>query len=177
MPGPRPEPAALRRLHGNPSVRPVPKEPMPRGEDVGDAPQSLSERERESWYFHIAHAPLGVLKQIDRAALVNFVVAEERHLKALEFIHEYGDVINLVTRQFPEGHWRPNPMIAVLSDQSRVMLRAAEQLGFTPASRPRLAVPRASEEIYGAKTAEEQRTEPRSLDAWLSANPKKAAVN
>lgn len=77
MRGRKPKPAHLRMIEGNPGKRPLPRnEPQVTG-DLRDPPEWMTEEQQEGWRYAIAHAPLGLLKRLDRSALVVWVVAEQ----------------------------------------------------------------------------------------------------
>jgi phage terminase small subunit len=53
------------------------QEPKPRGNLAEQPPEYLSDGQKESWRHAIDHAPKGLLKQVDRGALVVWVIAED----------------------------------------------------------------------------------------------------
>ena len=71
-PGPRPQPTAKKKLHGNPGRRPLPEnEPEPRMEDgIPGAPDHLDALGKKEWDRMAAELyPIGVMTVVDRTAL------------------------------------------------------------------------------------------------------------
>ncbi len=130
-----PKPASLKILNGKPGHRPLPSDPVAEG-DLTAAPEHLSEAQRAGWDYAIAHAPLGLLKLIDRATLTSFVVAEDMHRRATIEIEKMALMVEHPT----SGATIENPLLGVLTKQSTIMLRAAAEMGFTPSSRSRVKV-------------------------------------
>jgi P27 family predicted phage terminase small subunit len=136
MRGRKPVPTHLKRLHGNPSKRPInQREPIPEG-DLHVAPSWLSDTQREGWAYAITNAPHGLLKHLDRSVLAIWVVAEDLHREAAEKISQYG----LLTKSPNAGLPLQSPYLAILNKQAQIMLKAAGELGFTPSSRSRVQI-------------------------------------
>jgi P27 family predicted phage terminase small subunit len=136
MRGRKPVPSHLKRLHGNPGKRPInAHEPVPEG-DLHAAPTWLSDSQREGWAYAITHSPHGLLKQLDRAVLAIWVVAEDLHREAAEKIGQYG----LLTKSPNAGMPLQSPYLAILNKQAQIMIKAAAELGFTPSSRSRVQI-------------------------------------
>jgi P27 family predicted phage terminase small subunit len=136
MRGRKPVPATLATLHGHPRKRRrSPAEPTG-GADLSSAPTWLTARQREGWDFAIANAPRGLLRPIDRATLVTFVVAEDLHRQAAEAIAQAG----LVGVAPHSGAPMQAVCLPILNRAAALMMKAAAEMGFTPASRARVAV-------------------------------------
>lgn len=141
MRGRKPKPTHLKLLEGNPGRRPLNHaEPVPIG-DLHSAPEWLTDSQKEGWAYAIASAPAGLLKRIDRTLLTIWVVAEDLHREASEAITKGGAIIT--TRN---GEVAQNPYMVVMNRQVPVMLKAASELGFTPASRSRIHLSSAGKE-------------------------------
>ena len=135
MPGPPKKPTALKLVAGNPSKRALNKrEPKPRG-NLYDAPDWLTDTQRVGWAYAIESAPFGLLKRIDRSTLVAWVVAEDLHRQAAEKLN--GGAMLIKT---PNGMPVQSPYLSILNKQAMIMLKAASEMGFTPASRSRVEV-------------------------------------
>lgn len=153
--GRKPKPTHLKVVTGNPGRRPLNKrEPKPVG-NLRLPPDWLTPTQKESWSYAMDNAPLGMLKRLDRGALVVFVVAEDMHRTATirqakldAAAMASGEGVPLLVRTQATGdgkteHQRAatlvqSPYLAIINRQGQVMLKAAEQLGFTPAARPRI---------------------------------------
>jgi P27 family predicted phage terminase small subunit len=84
----------------------------------------------------LRHAPKGLLKKLDRGLLVVWCEAEARHRTAAKALADEGLVVI-----GSMGQPIASPYVRIVDAAARTMLRAAEQMGFSPASRPRLSVP------------------------------------
>ena len=110
-------------------------EPIPTG-DLVDPPDWMSESQKAGWSYAIEHAPRGLLKKLDRSTLVVWVVAEDLHRRASEQVDKFG----ILTKAPHTGQPMQSPFLPVVNKQAQIMLKAAELLGFTPASRTRVQV-------------------------------------
>jgi phage terminase small subunit len=132
--GRKPVPTQLRKLHGNPNQKPLPKhEPTPPG-DLTEPPPWLSDEQKASWRYALANAPPGLLRRIDRGVLAVWVVAEDLHRQA---VTRQNTVANLLV-QAPGGSAIQSPYLPVINRQALIMIKAAGEMGFTPVSRPRI---------------------------------------
>jgi phage terminase small subunit len=141
MPGRRPKPTALHKLQGTFNAtrhgRDRALEPVAEGE-LYAAPPGLTPSQRLGWRYAIAHAPRGVLKKIDRAMLKIWVIAEDRLDTAnrmQQMLDAQTELKLLVRGPLVLG---PSPYEDVIDKASKRMFRAAQELGFSPAARPRL---------------------------------------
>jgi P27 family predicted phage terminase small subunit len=140
MKGRKPKPTHLKLISGNPGKRPLnDAEPIPLG-DLSEPPDWLTESQKAGWNYAIEHAPACLLKKLDRSALVVWVVAEDLHRQASENVAKYG----ILTEAPNTGYPMQSPYLPVVNKQAQIMLKVAEQLGFTPASRSRISVPELS---------------------------------
>lgn len=153
--GRKPKPTHLKLVTGNPGKRKLNKrEPKPVG-NLRLPPDWLTPTQQESWSYAMANAPAGMLKRLDRGVLVVYVVAEDMHRTAVirqarldATAMASGEGAPLLVRTTASAaakteHQRAatlvqSPYLAIINRQSQVMLKAAEQLGFTPAARPRI---------------------------------------
>ena len=134
MRGRKPVPTELRKLRGNPRQKPLNKaEPKPVGV-LDSAPDWMSESQKAGWRYALDYAPGGLLKRLDRGILTVWVCAEDAHREASQRVAQYG----LVTKSPEKGVPIQNPFLAIMNRQAEIMLRAASELGFSPASRPRI---------------------------------------
>lgn len=129
-------PTALKILNGNPHGKRLPDNEAVAEGDITEVPDHLSEAQRAGWKYAIAHAPINLLKLIDRATLMTFVVAEDLHRRATIAIEKEG----LIVEHPGSGNPMENPNLTVLTKQATVLLRAAAEMGFTPSSRSRCKV-------------------------------------
>ena len=176
MRGRKPVPTLLRELHGNPRKVAMPKsEPKPAG-DLSDPPDWLSEGQQENWNYALTNSPPGLLKRIDRGALLAWVVAEDLHRQAAMAQSKVGLLVRVKTKatagKDDPGVPTASPYINIINQQAKIMLKATSELGFTPVSRPRIgaapSLPSSWPET--SSSARGQKPTP-SLDDYLASHP------
>lgn len=141
MAGRKPKPTQLKVVTGTfRKDRANEREPKPTG-DLSDAPEHFSEAQRAAWEYAIQHAPKGLLKKLDLSVLEIWVTACVFHREAAQKVATTGQVI-----KSPSGYPVMNPYLANMNKQAQIMLKAAAEMGFTPASRSRIVL---AEEAVG----------------------------
>jgi P27 family predicted phage terminase small subunit len=142
MPGPPPKPTALKQLAGNPGKRPLNKhEPKPTGTPT--CPTHLDSAAKREW-TRISRelTKLGLLTNVDRAALAAYCAAYSRWAEAEKQIQKFGLVIKA-----PSGYPIQNPYVGIANTSLDIMRKFSSEFGLTPASRTRLHVePTATEQ-------------------------------
>lgn len=134
--GQKPKPTHLKLVAGNPGQRKINrKEPKPKG-DLVAPPDWLTEEQRKGWDYALTHAPKGLLKNLDRAVLVTWVIAEDLHRQAVAKLNEG----QLLVRT-PGGMPVQSPYLQIVNKQAELMIRAAGEMGFSPAARTRIEMP------------------------------------
>ena len=121
-----------------------------------EPPDWLTERQKEGWRYAIAHAPNGILRMIDRAVLVIWVEAEDRHRRRSRCRRNSTAARSCRCSRSQGGHGDPVALYPG-DEPRRRSCCARSELGFSPAARPRLA----------AKTAQGVSAEPNSPWAKL----------
>jgi|SRR5580693_315192 P27 family predicted phage terminase small subunit len=143
MAGRRPKPTQLHRLQGTFHTgkhgRDRANEPIAEG-DLFKVPPGLTRAQQLNWRYAIEHAPKHLIKKIDRAMLKIWVVAEDRHDTAnrMQAQLDAETTLKLLIRG-PLG-LMPSPYFDMMDKAAKTMFRAATELGFSPAARPRLQV-------------------------------------
>jgi P27 family predicted phage terminase small subunit len=134
MRGRKIKPTILKVIEGNPGHRPLPdNEPIPTG-NLKAAPMWMSPAQKEGWNYVIKYAPRGLLKKIDNSVLAIWICAEDTHREAAMKVSQHGLVhANKETKRITI-----NPFIKIMNQQALIMIKAASEMGFTPASRPRI---------------------------------------
>ena len=163
--GPRPKPTALLKLRGafnstrDGQARQF--EPIPVGE-LADAepPPDLTDSQEDIWRYAIANMPRGVMKLIDRDLLRVWVEASDRHNTArlMQAMLDRDSKLKLLIKT-PDG-FAPSPYNDILDKTGRTMVRVAQDLGFSPASRPRI---KADPLTIEGKSEDDLRTDPWKL--------------
>lgn len=158
MRGRKPQPTALKLLHGNPSDHPdrINKdEPIPVG-DLVDPPEWLTEGQKAGWRHALANAPRGLLRRLDSGVLTVWVVAEDTHRIAAEQLALTPSLLLRSpappkTKDNPNPYQPPpypSPYVGIMNRQALIMMKAASELGFSPAARARVfAVGRPSDPL------------------------------
>ena len=186
MRGRKPVPAAVAEARGNPRQRgkkiraaQLKREAVVTGDlHTGAGPDHLTPEEREDWDHAIASAPPGLLKRLDRGILTVWVTACNLHRQAkLEQAK-----VTMILRS-AAGLPYQSPYLGIINRQAEIMMRAASELGFTPASRPRIfSVPAPGgegltsapdEELHAAKAAGRAKGNVVDFDAYLASDPSK----
>lgn len=115
-----------------------PYEPMPLG-DLTEPPSWMTDDQQAGWRYAITHCPPGLLKLLDRGVLTLWVEAEDRHRSASMAqarLNERGpDLPYLVKGQLG---LEVSPYVEVIDKAAKIMFRCISEMGFSPASRPRL---------------------------------------
>jgi P27 family predicted phage terminase small subunit len=163
--GPRPQPTALRVLHGNPSGRPLnAKEPKPVVPSSYDPPEHLTRGQRKIWREAIASAPLGLLRSLDLAVLELWCVHLELHRKAAAelfasetLVHERGAAS------------MPDRRIGIMRNSAAVLARLSSELGFSPTSRSRVVAEDRAD--VSVATSGKKNKPPMTLEQYIASAP------
>ena len=135
MAGRKPKPTQLKVIQGTArSDRQVKNEPKPTG-DLKDYPDHFSPEHIEIWEYAIENAPKGLLKMLDRAQLEIWVNAYVLYRDAINKVNLTGQVVKA-----PSGYAMPSPYLTNANKLALTMMKAASEMGFTPASRTRISL-------------------------------------
>jgi P27 family predicted phage terminase small subunit len=138
--GPKPQPTAKKKLHGNPGRRPLPKnEPKPTiSAGVPRPPKSLDKIARKEWIKKAKRLhPAGLLTEIDLTALEAYCVTYATWVAAREHLAEHGMVMRAAS-----GYPLQSPYLAIANKAMVEMRKWIVEFGMTPSSRSRVeAVP------------------------------------
>jgi P27 family predicted phage terminase small subunit len=139
MRGRRPTPTRLKLLTGNPGKRPLnPDEPRPEVA-APECPQELGPVARQEWDRLVEElVALGLLTNLDRAALAAYCGAYALWADATTNIEKYGAMI-----KSPQGFPIQSPYLAIANRQAEILMRIASSGSHRPAeagSRRRPAV-------------------------------------
>jgi P27 family predicted phage terminase small subunit len=143
MAGRRPKPTALHQLQGtlNPTRhgRDRSREPIPLG-DLDEPPHDLTDSQEAIWRYAVANMPRGVMKRIDRDMLRIWVEASDRHNTArlMQAMLDQDAKLKLLIKT--KNGLEPSPYNDILDQTAKTMIRVAQELGFSPAARPRIKV-------------------------------------
>lgn len=141
--GRKPKPTALHRLHG--TYRPSrhrnreAEPPAPTELEI-EPPDDLTAGQAAAWRHVIAHAPLGILRQIDTPLLLCWVEVSDRHRRAViaQAAFESRNPAWPLLRLNKRGEPVASPYIREIDRAAQMMVTLASELGFSPTARPRL---------------------------------------
>jgi P27 family predicted phage terminase small subunit len=134
--GRTPLPTALKLVKGTlRKDRRNKNEPQPARALSAEPPEHLTEKQKEVWRYVIDNAPSGLLKSLDWAVLEIWVVSYTVYRDSQEAVNRIGQVIKT-----PNDYPVVNPYLSNMNKQAQIMLKAASEMGFTPASRSRIVV-------------------------------------
>lgn len=144
MPGGRPpKPTALKELTGNPGKRPLNKaEPKPPAKRP-PCPKHIQGEARKEWNRITKQlVELGILTQVDRAALAAYCQCWARWVEAEEAMRAPG--FRMVTTT-DNGYPVVSPWMNIANGAMKQMLRFLTEFGMTPSSRSRVTVEKEQE--------------------------------
>jgi P27 family predicted phage terminase small subunit len=142
MRGRKATPTELKKLKGNPGKRALnDKEPKPEAA-IPECPAHLTGEASIEWdrISKELHA-LGLLSNIDRAALAAYCMAWLDFVYASKMVDEEGEVITS-----EKGGKYMNPWVGIKTSAMDRVVRIGAEFGLTPASRTRVKVDTPSEE-------------------------------
>ena len=139
--GRKPKPTELLKLRGTFNATDHGKgrefEPRPVG-DLDEPPADLTDSQEDVWRYAVANMPRGVMKRIDREMLKIWVEASDRHNTArlMQAMLDQDSKLKLLIKT-PAG-FMASPYNDILDQTAKIMIRVAQELGFSPAARPRI---------------------------------------
>ena len=137
MPGRKPLPTKIKQLKGTlQKCRINHREPKPEG-DLVAAPDYMSEGAKAAWRYALECAPPHLLKRLDMSVLEVWACAADLYRKAQAGISKTGLLVKAPNTGVP----MQSPYLAIANKQAQIMTKAAIEMGFTPASRSRVALP------------------------------------
>jgi P27 family predicted phage terminase small subunit len=155
MSGPRPKPTFLKLIEGNPGKRPLSKrEPKPQGL-LTTAPAWLTPSQQLHWQHAIDSAPIGLLTKLDMQMLAVWVVAADLYQRAVEqqaALDRRNKTTSLLSRT-PNGSVQQSPYLPIINKQAMIMIKAAAEMGFSPAARTRIEMPDPEDSARGDKAS------------------------
>lgn len=135
MPGRKPKPTNIRILQGNPGKHPLnDREPQPEPK-IPRAPEHLSDEAKREWRrMGKTLYDLGLLTEIDRAALAAYCVAWGRWVEAENNLKKYGTVMLSPKEKWPVQ----SPYLSIANRAMEQMQKFMVEFGMTPSSRSRV---------------------------------------
>lgn len=111
-----------------------PNEPRPTGNLV-DPPDYFTDEQKDIWNYAIQNAPAGLLKKLDISTLEIWVMAYSTYREAAQKLRVSGQVV-----KSPNNYPMVSPYLANMNKQAIIMLKAANEMGFTPSSRSKVSI-------------------------------------
>jgi P27 family predicted phage terminase small subunit len=141
-PGPPPTPTKIKLLRVNPGKRALnANEPKPRSA-IPSCPPHLNPVARKEWRRAIRElAALGLISNLDRAALAIYCEAYARWVFASDHIRKFGLIM-----KSPGGFPIQSPYLAILNKAIEQMRTFIVEFGMTPSSRSRVTIAKPPEE-------------------------------
>ena len=142
MKGRKPVPNQLKIMRGNPGRRPInPDVPMPELE-IPACPEHLSESAKEEWErITVELEALGLVSQIDMAALSIYCTAWGRHVEAEQHLRDEGLMLTGRPKEGEEeGKPYQNPWMGVSNRAIELMQSLLPEFGLSPSARTRITV-------------------------------------
>ena len=135
MPGPPPQPTALKVVKGNPGKRALPKnEPKPKAADIATMPKGLT-REAKKYWPPVAKilSDANVLTEMDTVSLTMYCEAHARWVKCNNRIAREGMITTTAT-----GNIMQHPAVVIGNKAFDQMRQILIEFGMTPASRTKV---------------------------------------
>ena len=140
------KPTAIHLLNGNPSrIKDLGKnEPKP-APVAPSVPEWLSEDAKVEWERISKHLEeLGLLTQIDMAALAGYCESYAQWKKAMLFIQKHGEVYPIKDDQGNIKYLQQVPQVSIANKAQHQMRAWCAEFGLTPSARGRISVPGAN---------------------------------
>ena len=145
MPRPRgrpPKPTALHKLHG--TLRPSrhrrrKNEPKAEGDlALVPPPSQLTDAQQEAWRRIVADSPRGLLRHCDEPIATMLAVFSDQFVEATRIQNQ---IDSGLTYKYLAKGGALSPYLRVQRHAASILTSLIPELGFSPASRPRLAAP------------------------------------
>jgi P27 family predicted phage terminase small subunit len=142
MAGRKPKPTQLKLLEGNPGKRPLPQnEPKP-APIAPDCPEWLCDDAKAEWARICPQLErLGLLTQVDMAAMVGYCESWAQYKKSMEFLHKHGEVYPIKNEDGSIKYLQQVPQVSIANKALGNIRAAASQIGLSPSDRGRIEVP------------------------------------
>lgn len=136
MRGRKPKPTKLKLVAGKPGHRPINENEPDPATAVPACPEHLSDDARAEWERIAPELEeLGLLSEIDRAALAAYCQAWGRWVDAERNLRQFGVIV-----KSPSGYPIQSPFLAIANKALAQMRDFLTEFGMTPSSRARVSV-------------------------------------
>ena len=137
--GPKPLPANVHLLRGNPSKKSAAqlRDAISPDVEIPACPRHLGAEARKEWKrISVELEKLGLIAQIDRAALSMYCTAWARHVDAENKIREMGE--QGMVDQTPNGFYVQSAWLNISNKAMEQCLKYLAEFGMSPAARSRV---------------------------------------
>ena len=142
-PGTKPKPTHLKLVTGNPGKRTLNRKEAKAKASIPVAPHHLTADAVEEWNRVATELyNLGILSEIDRAALAAYAMAYGRWVQAERAIAKMAEKDQLtggLMIKTSNGNAIQNPLVGTANKAAADMMRYAAEFGMTPSARSRIA--------------------------------------
>jgi P27 family predicted phage terminase small subunit len=114
---------------------PANPKPQKNKRPLGAAPSWMTALQKEIWREGLKSAPRGLLREIDASIYQAWVFAAYSARRAAQQFEQEGGQMIVWTAN---GNSKPNPLLTIIRQENIVMMRAAAEMGFTPAAKMRV---------------------------------------
>ena len=156
---------------------------MPVGNLVAP-PEWMSDDQKANWTYAIANVPPALLTRLDASVPTAWTVAVDLHRQATLAQATVGLLVKIRTRGSAGGDGggvpTASPYLNIITQQAKIILKSAGELGFTPVSRRRIEVGRSAPghfSLSGNEPANIRTPEPVSLAECFAAMPPRVKLN
>lgn len=140
MRGRKPKPAELKIVQGTfRKDRANARQPLAKGY-LCEPPNHFTDEQKQIWNEAIEDAPQSLLKKIDKSNFEIWVVSYATYRECQRLLSKTSQVIKTTN-----GNYITNPILTNMNKQAQLMLKAASEMGFTPASRSRVTADEGAE--------------------------------
>ena len=142
MKGRKPKPTNLKILEGNRGKRPLPtNEPKP-DPVAPKCPAWLHKDAKKEWKRIAPQLErLGLLTQVDMAALAGYCESWAQYKRSIEFIHKHGEVYPIKDDEGKVKYLQQVPQVSIANKALANIRAAATQFGLSASDRGRIQVP------------------------------------
>ena len=146
MKGRKPTPTNLKVLHGNPGKRPLP-ENEPKPEPIAPKCPTWLHKDAKKEWKRIAPQleKLGLLTQVDMAALAGYCESWAQYKRSIEFIHKHGEVYPIKDDEGRVKYLQQVPQVSIANKALQQVRAFCAEFGMTPSARGRMSVPGAED--------------------------------
>ena len=133
--GAKPKPTKLKVVQGNPGKRPLNKDEPEPDVQIPICPEHIQGEGRKEWNrICLELKKLGLITEIDRAAISVYCQAWDRWVEAEDMVRKHGTIVKVGDNNHP----MQSPYLSVANTAMKTMMSTLVEFGMTPSSRTRV---------------------------------------